>query len=84
MLLSSTCPESGMLRFHTPVASLLQCCTDSAHTILHTLQALADDDFMGVYNHRPSYGGACISASSRRCLSTVPDREYIFISSSYT
>lgn len=30
-----------------PVASLLQCCADSAQTILQTLQTLADDDLLG-------------------------------------
>jgi hypothetical protein len=31
-----------------PVASLLQCCADSAQTILQTLQTLADDDLLGM------------------------------------
>lgn len=31
-----------------PVASLLQCCADSAQTILQTLRTLADDDLMGM------------------------------------
>lgn len=33
-----------------PVASLLQCCADSAQTILQTLQTLADDDLLGMYD----------------------------------
>ncbi|KAE8143244.1 hypothetical protein BDV38DRAFT_267233 [Aspergillus pseudotamarii] len=32
-----------------PVASLLQCCADSAQTILQTLRSLADDDLMDAF-----------------------------------
>ncbi|KAJ5647788.1 transcriptional regulator family: Fungal Specific TF [Penicillium lividum] len=32
-----------------PVSSLLQCCADSAQTILQTLQTLADDDLMDAF-----------------------------------
>ncbi|CDM31333.1 transcriptional regulator family: Fungal Specific TF [Penicillium roqueforti] len=32
-----------------PVASLLQCCADSAQTILQTLRTLADDDLMDAF-----------------------------------
>ncbi|KAJ5097998.1 transcriptional regulator family: Fungal Specific TF [Penicillium argentinense] len=32
-----------------PVASLLQCCAESAQTILQTLQTLADDDLMDAF-----------------------------------
>lgn len=35
-----------------PVASLLQCCADSAQTILQTLQTLADDDLLGAFTPR--------------------------------
>ncbi|KOC11706.1 hypothetical protein AFLA70_99g002611 [Aspergillus flavus AF70] len=33
----------------SPVASLLQCCADSAQTILQTLRSLADDDLMDAF-----------------------------------
>lgn len=39
---------SQTLSLSPPVASLLQCCADSAQTILQTLQTLADDDLMGM------------------------------------
>lgn len=38
---------SQTLSLSPPVASLLQCCADSAQTILQTLQTLADDDLIG-------------------------------------
>lgn len=40
---------SQTLSLSPPVASLLQCCADSAQTILQTLQTLADDDLMGMF-----------------------------------
>lgn len=39
--------SSQTISLSPPVASLLQCCADSAQTILQTLQALADDDLIG-------------------------------------
>lgn len=39
---------SNTLSLSPPVASLLQCCADSAQTILQTLQTLADDDLIGI------------------------------------
>lgn len=38
---------SKTISLSPPVASLLQCCADSAQTILQTLQTLADDDLIG-------------------------------------
>jgi hypothetical protein len=38
---------SQSISLSPPVASLLQCCADSAQTILQTLQTLADDDLLG-------------------------------------
>lgn len=38
---------SQAISLSPPVASLLQCCADSAQTILQTLQTLADDDLIG-------------------------------------
>ncbi|KAF3385347.1 Proline utilization trans-activator [Penicillium rolfsii] len=40
---------SQSIRLSPPVASLLQCCADSAQTILQTLQTLADDDLLDAF-----------------------------------
>ncbi|KAJ5083451.1 transcriptional regulator family: Fungal Specific TF, partial [Penicillium angulare] len=40
---------SQTISLASPVASLLQCCADSARTILQTLQTLADDDLMDAF-----------------------------------
>lgn len=39
---------SQTINLAPPVSSLLQCCANSAQTILQTLQTLADDDLMGM------------------------------------
>ncbi|OGM39385.1 hypothetical protein ABOM_011804 [Aspergillus bombycis] len=41
-------PSQGIC-LSPPVASLLQCCADSAQTILQTLRSLADDDLMDAF-----------------------------------
>ncbi|KAJ5497430.1 Transcription factor [Penicillium fimorum] len=41
--------KSQTIGLATPVASLLQCCADSAQTILQTLRTLADDDLMDAF-----------------------------------
>ncbi|KAJ5256899.1 transcriptional regulator family: Fungal Specific TF [Penicillium angulare] len=41
--------SSQTISLASPVASLLQCCADSAQTILQTLQTLADDDLMDAF-----------------------------------
>ncbi|KAJ5674525.1 Transcription factor [Penicillium maclennaniae] len=40
---------SKTISLSPPVASLLQCCADSAQTILQTLQTLADDDLIDAF-----------------------------------
>ncbi|KAJ5638537.1 transcriptional regulator family: Fungal Specific TF [Penicillium herquei] len=40
---------SQTIALSPPVSSLLQCCADSAQTILQTLQTLADDDLMDAF-----------------------------------
>ncbi|KAJ5120736.1 transcriptional regulator family: Fungal Specific TF [Penicillium bovifimosum] len=40
---------SQIIGLAPPVASLLQCCADSAQTILQTLRTLADDDLMDAF-----------------------------------
>ncbi|KAJ5148094.1 transcriptional regulator family: Fungal Specific TF [Penicillium atrosanguineum] len=40
---------SQTISLSPPVASLLQCCADSAQTILQTLQILADDDLIDAF-----------------------------------
>ncbi|KAJ5159547.1 transcriptional regulator family: Fungal Specific TF [Penicillium canariense] len=40
---------SQSIAISPPVASLLQCCADSAQTILQTLQTLADDDLIDAF-----------------------------------
>lgn len=42
--------KSPSISLSHPVASLLQCCADSAQTILQTLQTLADDDLIGSFH----------------------------------
>lgn len=39
---------SETITLSAPVSSLLQCCAESAQTILQTLRVLADDDLMGM------------------------------------
>lgn len=39
---------SQTIALSNPVSSLLQCCAESAQTILQTLRVLADDDLMGM------------------------------------
>ncbi|OQE22806.1 hypothetical protein PENFLA_c012G09477 [Penicillium flavigenum] len=41
--------KSQTIGLSPPVASLLQCCADSAQTILQTLRTLADDDLMDAF-----------------------------------
>ncbi|KAJ5956284.1 transcriptional regulator family: Fungal Specific TF [Penicillium viridicatum] len=41
--------KSQTIGLSSPVASLLQCCADSAQTILQTLRTLADDDLMDAF-----------------------------------
>ncbi|OQD98122.1 hypothetical protein PENSOL_c010G03468 [Penicillium solitum] len=41
--------KSHTIGLSSPVASLLQCCADSAQTILQTLRTLADDDLMDAF-----------------------------------
>ncbi|KAF7597621.1 hypothetical protein BBP40_000099 [Aspergillus hancockii] len=46
--------SSQSISLSPPVASLLQCCADSAQTILQTLRSLTDDDLMGTDTQSPS------------------------------
>ncbi|KAJ5811418.1 hypothetical protein N7474_007719 [Penicillium riverlandense] len=41
--------KSPPISLSSPVASLLQCCADSAQTILQTLRTLADDDLVDAF-----------------------------------
>ena len=43
--------KSRTMSLSSAVASLLQCCVDSAQTVLQTLRTLADEDLIG--NHPP-------------------------------
>lgn len=62
----------------SPVASLLQCCADSAQTILQTLCSLADDDLMGTNNHFPLFHNAGSNIYCARCIFTVSSRARFF------
>jgi hypothetical protein len=62
---------SQIISLAPPVASLLQCCAESAQTLLQTLRTLADDDLMGMLHpvHYPKES----FANGRRCILTIPN-----------
>lgn len=69
---------SQTLSLSTPVASLLQCCADSAQTILQTLQNLADDDLIGKYSTLEAREPP-LTSHSHRCILTIPNRRCFVI-----